>query len=525
MKTELASVVDQVGSLAVRRGWTDVGRLIDELLPSGRVRTLLAASKDADVEPVRQWIAATAPDAAVTVLPLEGLVDDPVPALAADRLMAVLECGRLLEPTAAQAIAEAFFARPAVSYAIVLAGAERIGSQDDMELVERMAWRLLVPDNEFGRTEGDLLAHRCLMWSNQDTAEFLEGRVRRDREALAGWLRDPRQAVDEIDLQRVLHVIEAAEQQTYDTTQPAPKDLARHARRLARSRDALAELRRRLARRLDTDAASLKRQLVASLQALEQDLLQGLKPQLERGLHDSPGTDTRLLVAGYVNEGIERWQRGATELLRSRYAEIEAETEVLLQGTDWAAVNEVAAGTPHAPYPDALFEGLLASPEFRLVDRAIPDDVAGTRPQSGRETIALVRMAVAGSIVMAVAALLLGPVGPVGLVAAGAAGMIGERLLDRLISRRDAARLSETDARIVITELIRRAVATVREHTEHSIVPLRNRLNKELQTLERAMDEAVAKARQAGDQEPLTDPDREALAEARRQALSATTGP
>jgi hypothetical protein len=295
------------------------------------------------------------------------------------------------------------------------------------------------------------------------------------------------------------------------------------ARRYVRTREELAELRRRLARRLDADASSLERQLVASLQGLEQDLLNGLKPRLAQRLRAGTG-DTRQMLAEYVSEGIQRWQREATELLRSRYAEIESETDALFKGIDWATVNEVTTEAGHGRYPDALLLGLVASPEFRLVNQVSPDNLASAT-RTGKDGVVVVRMVVTGSIVMAAAALLLGPVAFAGLVTAGVAGMVGERLFDRLVAQRQAARLGEADARVVIAELVKQAVETVRGHVKHSVAPLRDRVTGDLRQLEAAMDRAVTESRKGNDQEPPADPDREQLADLQRRAVATAVDP
>ena len=524
MKAELTTVLDEVRVIASRRGWDDVEALTSALVSADASAILLAVPKGVNAEPLRRWIEEAAPGERVATVALEGLIDDPVPALTVDRLVTVVECGRLVEPAAAQAVAEAFFPRPPGSFAIVLVGAERIETEEDLKLVERMAWRLLVPEQAGGTATGDLLAHGCMLWSSGDPPAFLEGRVRRDRQALDGWLREPARAGDELDLRRILQAVELAEQRTYDeapAAEPVASDL--QARRYRRTREELSELRRRLARRLDADAASLERQLVASLQGLEQDLLNGLKPRLAQRLKAGSG-DTRQVLADYVSEGIQRWQREATELLRSRYAEIESETDALFKGIDWAAVNEVTADASHGRYPDALLQDLLTSPEFRLVNQVSPGGTAPSTRQ-GKDAVVVVRMVVAGSIVMAAAALLLGPVGFAGLMTAGVAGMVGERLFDRLVAQRQAARLGEADSRVVIAELVKQAVETVRGHVKHSVAPLRDRLTGDLRQIEAAMDRAVTESRKGNDQEPPGDPDREQLADLRRRAVAAAVDP
>ncbi len=84
------------------------------------------------------------PDIQLATLPLQELYLDPLPAVTAEKVIAVFECGRLIESDAVATIINSFFSRPFHSYAVVLNHAERIETENDLNLIERSVQRLLL---------------------------------------------------------------------------------------------------------------------------------------------------------------------------------------------------------------------------------------------------------------------------------------------------------------------------------------------------------------------------------------------
>src|SRR5215469_6833667 len=98
MDSELVSVLSDVQTLAKQRGWSRVADLAGDMLKKGGLPTILiAAAKSVNTDSFQNWIAGIAIDNEVTACSLERLAKDPLPALKADRVVAVFECGRLLE--------------------------------------------------------------------------------------------------------------------------------------------------------------------------------------------------------------------------------------------------------------------------------------------------------------------------------------------------------------------------------------------------------------------------------------------
>jgi hypothetical protein len=343
-------------------------------------------------------------------------------------------------------------------------------------------------------------------------------------DALTSWLREPVETDDALALRRVLHLIQAAEDAAYEqglSAATAAEDRALKALRLTHAREALAELRRRWVRRLDADASGLERQIAASLQGLEQDLLRGLQPYLSHRLSGGAigRADLRPLIVEYVNSGAESWQRRAEQMLSSRYSEIASETDTLFRGVDWDVVNEVAGG-PQRQYPSVLLEDLVAADGRLNLPQWHGASGTTTRPKSTTELVSLLRMAIAGSAVAVVAALLFSPAGPVVLLA-GVAGAGGARLFERVLDRRAAVRIGELESRAVISELIEETLGLVRTHIQQTVVPVRNHLAEELRRLEAMMDQALAATQEPTGASAGAERDRVWLAEVRDRAVDA----
>jgi hypothetical protein len=529
MNSELTAVLSDVRALAEQRGWTPVVELADDLLSKKPGAAVVAAPADVDTTAFRRWMAETEPNLKVTVLPLEGLSQDPLPAITADKVVAVFQCGTLLATDAAEAIVRAFFSRPAPSYAIVLSGAERIDSAEDLDLIERGAWRLLVPGPKPDWDQQDLLEHECYLWSAIGPISFLKPRVQRDMNALAAWLHNPMASANDLARVQMLYMLDLAEEFAYRSEAPAPGDTALWAQRLSHVRESLAQLRRRLIRRLDDDGSSIERQLTASLQTLEQDLLHNLRPYLQQRLPQSVSSMNaellKMIMVEYITASTERWRGQAEQLLLYRSAEIISETKVLLQGIDWSLVNELAARNgSEQTYPEALLRNMMSSSELHLLDTS---GLEGSLPASlprGTGFPSTMRATVAGTLVgtgvLAVTTYVLG-FGPIGLVAAGAAAVVSGGIVKGKLEREQSLSLTETHARSTITAVVREAISYIQEHTQQSFKPIREHIASELKALEAMLDRALQEVRHPADQAIPPNADRKRLDEYRRKVMPA----
>jgi hypothetical protein len=520
MNSELSAVLTDLRSLAEQRGWSPVAGLAGDLLAEkAGSAVLVAAAAEVETAAFERWLAANLPGARVTAVRLEDLAEDPAPALKAEKCIALFECGRLVEAGEVEAIAGAFFGRPAGSYAIVLAGAELIDDEEELDLVQKGVWRLLVPGPKPDWGKQDLLEHHCYLWSAGEPHAFLRLRVQRDVQSLGEWLRAPLADADGLAREGALYALDLADEQLRRGEREGHEAPPVHQQRIVEALETLSELRRRLVRRLDADAASIERQLTASLQTLEQDLLHDLRPHLQ-GVHrhsSFQADDLRQALTRFISDGVGRWQEGAQELIVARSGEIVAEVESLLTGMDWAVVNELAPAEGKEPYPRALLDGLTSSPEFQSLNGGFLGETAGADPET-MNIPAMMRAALAGTVVLAMGGLLLGPAG---FVAAGVTAVISAALLDRKVRHERSLREAEAYGRSAVRGVVRQSIATVREQTWQAVKPLRERLVTELKGLEGTLEQALDAARRPVDAPSAGNPDRELLAGLRSRAVAA----
>lgn len=525
MNNKVAEVISGVRSLAEQKGWDRVVAAAGELLADGHgAKTLVAPAEGVDADAFRRWVAATA-GSETSALSLAALETDDWAALAADKVIALFECGRLIEAEAVEAVNNAFFTRPAASYAIVLCRADRLESEDELKLTLRNAWRLLVPDPKPDWSGQDLLERRCFLWSEAPPPDFAAASVARDREALGAWLGSAPADAEELERQRALHVLEFADEEVHGARseeQGGASDADVRARMLADTRDTLSEVRRRLARRLDADASSIARHITASLQTLEGNLLGGLRLHLQDrmpAVSSFTVPELRRILVSYVGERSAGWQRKTEEVLSERTREILSDTEELLQSVDWALINEVAVQMGRTEvYPPELRPSLtfgrdVASLGVSSVRAGGPARVNG---QDGLATA--IKVAVGGALATASAATF-------GLlVTGGAAAAVGTFMFSR--HRRERLKESEQYGVGFVKEAITTAIANVHEQTGLAMSPLRERITGWLRGVEDMLDEALHKTYMAShqSQQPADEDARELLDEYRRRLAATGAG-
>ena len=485
-------VVQGMRDLAARRGWKSVEDLAAAIL-SRRTRReiLLAHGAGVDATPLRNWMQQTADPAEITEAPIGEIAAPPFSAWFATKLVAVFECGRALDAAAATAIAEQFLTRPLESFAIVFTHAERLKSPEDLDQMERAIWRLVVPDPKREWQRQDLLAYQCYLWSASEPNEFLRDRCRRDAEELAALLRRPLADpdVELLDRAQVSRLLDFAEGFT-PATHPARDG---DAGRLRRARVEVAEVRSRVARRMDGDAASLSAQVAASLLALEQDLLRRIEKVREgqSGLWKDTHVYSRKfqsLLEKCIEEGMTSWRLRLEVELDQRVAGIILETQTLLDRIDWDFVHAMA-GNPARP----------AAVSLRIpVDPHAP---ALEHTTSGPEWQDRVT----------------GVVALFGLAAALSTGLVATVAVSSLLAALGIARRGQSfeqsaqAARQAIHAMTRQAIPESRTAIQGAIAEYRDRLAAELSAIETTLDAAYAQAMKVPDGDSAAELDRAQL--------------
>jgi hypothetical protein len=443
---DLSAILDDAVTAAGKYHW-DRLRAFAAGLPDDHDPTVqLLASPDTESAALARWIASMARPAPVRTESLELIVEHPELAVQANRVIAALRCGELLTPETVESAAQVV-SRPAGSYLIVLTGAELIRSDDDLALVQRSIWRLiLAPDG--GEWSGQNLGeYHCVLWSDAETAAFLAERIGRDREMLTEWLSAEVNVADRLRAARVDRALDMAEPPSGQRlgTLPDP-DIA--ARRAASAREAAANGRRRVLDGLEANAQTAEREITASLAMHEQDLLKGVAAFIAQHRDEVADMATaRSLVGKYAEDGLRRWQAGAEASLRAQSERIADNLRSLVNGMEWPVIDRAGGPYPRTPFTAARLEtslpvGAPAVPEF-----------GGAR--KGQFASGAANVVVGGAIGASVGAAVGAGLGVAPGLIVGAAGGLA---LNRVLAERNAEHVTAR-ARTFITG----CVATTRE--------------------------------------------------------------
>jgi hypothetical protein len=509
--------------MAEQQQWRQVAEVAEEFLNGFAGTVLLATARDVDSEPLKKWLIANAPDIKLTMVSLESLTEDILPSLKAEKVVACFECGRLLEADAVDAVAQALFNRPAHTFAIVLNQAERIETSEELEMIERGVWRLLVADPMAATANEDLLEQDCYLWSESQSNSFMQNRLTRDSNALSGWLHRKASLDEELIRQQVLYVLNQAEAQQSPEASSEDESANPEKHQIRRTLETVVGFRRRLTRRLDADANSITRQLTISLQTLEQDLTADLGNFLLERFPRGTQVESRKveeLIGEHITRGTGRWRLQAEKLLANQNQETTSEAIDLLNDVDWQIINNVASNQgDRRAYPQALLKELSAMPELRLLYPGASSSVVEFTPQ-GESLSALLRSILAGSTVGAVAISLLG-LGPVGTVAAGVMALLSGSMVNRRIQRSHSLREAEEYGRTAIRDFIRHVVSYVQAQTQQALRPLRDAMTSQLRSLEEMLDRALSGTQSSPEMILKPDPSQEVLDSIRSKVMSA----
>jgi hypothetical protein len=469
------AVLAEVADLAAARGWASVTTFTGSLPAPGDRSITIIAAPEADAGPLAAWLGGLGDEARVAPAGLDGITADPAPALIANRVLVALRAGELLMPETVEGAAMVA-QRPAPSYLIVVTGAEEIRSREDLDAVERGLWRVLLGrDGEEWRGQ-DISARHCLLWSAGLPDGWLAERVTRDAGKLRAWAAGPVEVSGTLTRDRALCAIWLG---------------VSEAERPARAADLAAEVRglhARLLSRLEADAATTERQVVASLRILKQDLLLAM----------SSGAAGR--GADVVTQAVREWEFETARTLRQRSMDTDKQADELLDHVDWMLINELAPHPAGDSYPKAILWHLLPQPsslptgDWREVTsagpgRAAPDWTSALRAGSGGALIA------AG--VAAAALVFLGlPLVPAAGVAA--VGAIGGSLYQRHHTDEMLRNQQQADGRRQIETASANAVTAVREALAEQAAVIRDAVDGEFSGLEYALDARASATDMAG---------------------------
>jgi hypothetical protein len=520
----LRSVYEQTLAFAAQRDLKEVQQFL-AALPDGQDRTVqLLGARDVDLAGVREWIIAQDSTVPVQTDLLEPIGSEPAAALKANRAVAALQCGQLLLPDVVDATA-AVIARPRGTFAVVLIGADVLSGAEDLELVQRGLWRVLLGDPGVDWAGQDLTERACLLWSDSPVSDAVTHRVAADMRRLRDWIIGSAVDGDQLAEARAHCALELAERELARRTTAMPKPASTGHSDLRALCKAVGELRSRLLSRLDADLAAMEMQIAASLQTLEQDLLVGAEEHLTRYGGAMSGPALTAAVSAYLAEGGRAWRKEVVALVHARLERTSDQTADLLDGVDWEQVNAVARDVGAVGrYPDLIMERLRVGAPLSVPE---PDSVTLSAEKPGPVWVPTLRRATYGGVAAAVSLVVLGPV-LVPAVAAGALGAAGGALADIQMSGARDRRAAVTYARAAIAATMGKFASSVRAAVRQSTAPIRSAVSGEFDVLDSALSMAVQARPVDRDNGPHTkemNADTEILAQLRTALCSAESRP
>jgi hypothetical protein len=505
--SSVTTVLERTRSLAAERGWAGVSDFLSGLPAESDDSVLVLPAEGVRAEPLADWIAAAVRDVQVRTGPLEPVRDNPAAALAANRVVTVFQCGRLLNVEGVDAATE-ILSRPAASYAIVFVGAEAIRDLDELDLIERGIWQALVGEPGVRWGGQDLAERRCLLWSQAEAADAVAGRIARDRRLLEEWLQSPIAPSEALAGHRAAYALLLAERESAAAAaEVRADDPSARAARLRAVRDSVESLHRRLLYRLDDDAGLVERQITSSLELLQQDLLRKIRIRLEqKGNRLWRDGDVRQDVYAVIRAGIDGWRAETAAAMLRRAQQTGNETSELLDGVDWDLVNDVSAARGGASYPDIILQRIGASAEVALtIDEPMagPDLPAPGAPGGWAPKL---RIVACGAALAAVAAVFT-PLSVVPVVAVGAMGAVGGGLVNRYADAASGRRAAMAYSQTAVSQAISSVLATVREQLREATMPVRRAVAADFRAIEdmlhtAALQEVAPAATMPGRQPP-----------------------
>lgn len=428
-RDEHAALLADLRALATAERWGAVTSFLDRLASGSGGAILALLGQDVTAEPLLHTVTAVA--GPPVVRPLVEAVAEPDRTLAADRVLVIFRCGQLLGLEEAEA-ARAILQRPSGSYRIVFVDADRLVDRNELERVQRAAWRVLLADPTEDWRGQDLAERSCLLWATQPGTGFLADRLERDMKLLRDWLDTP-VAARPLATARIAQALDLAEDALAAKAPGAahaPAQAVGDAQRAARLRVAAAAVARGIDSRLESAGRSLDAEITASLDMAREDLRAGVAAHLKahcRNLGNRSAVDACLV--DYLEAGMRRWHAGPYSLAVRRAEHAFADAGQRLEDVDWAAVDRLLPPRPsghtyRAAATDALRFG-AAVPTYR------PDRPTLGAPPGRRDDNGVAYSIAGGAVGVTVAVLFHVPWVPT--LAAGAAGALGGRLLNQFL--------------------------------------------------------------------------------------------
>jgi hypothetical protein len=394
MTPEIENICSRLKGLCVTKDFELTLRLLDAFSNFGKQADLLvAAAPETEASLFADWIKESIGRLEVNLDPLATLSEQSPDGILAEKIVILIEGGKLIGLDTVELIAGLIHTRPADSYAIVLSRVAGICDAEELDLVERGAWRLLVPEPK-GRWNGQSLPdYRVFLWDVAPDQKFLTERIQKDSLELANWLRAPVENRTKLISWQLLRILDTAEKAGNSSLAQPSSPSSRDRKRLEQMTEQLDQVGQRVVRRLSVDRDFYARYLAASIQDLDRRLAKGLRKYLEQhlGLFETWNeTQVVSVLREYLNHNVTSWFERLQKESESQKKTMIQETAALFGGLDWEVINRWVPADPEGRvYPEQMihranirwadivkslderFKGLPETPDVGVVPRRL----------------------------------------------------------------------------------------------------------------------------------------------------------
>jgi hypothetical protein len=378
MRAKMIPVIDELQRLAREQDWQGMSADLNAMAESSEGCTaVIVAAAESDPNAFLMWAAAQGLGAGMDSATFREIN---LKARITPHLIAFFAADHLIEAAEVEAVAQNFFTRPAGSYVVVI-DVGNLCSEEDVRVVERSAWRLLVNDPPPNWTQAELVAHGVYFWSPGEVTDFLRGRVETDSRNLVEWLRGPGGAREELEAREAAEMVSVGEELFRQQRGRRLSGNAARVRELAATMDEITEFRDRLNRRLDSDAELLVAEVTAAMRSwsiLLKESINSTWSDVFRGNRTIATEMARSIVESKLREVSPVWAAGIGELIQTHRTEFKRDAGELYQFVNWKLINQVTRDSGvSADYPEALLAWAVAGGD-RLESR-----VTGGTPMGG----------------------------------------------------------------------------------------------------------------------------------------------
>ncbi len=384
MNAEFKSLAEDLKNLIEKRQWNEIKKQVETLLSgSGNDSLLVVSPVRVNASPFISWLKKSYPQLEILSCELESLNSESPHTITPDKVVIVFECGQTIDLDAVEVMNYFVFPRPISSYAIVFIHSEKILTSDELELIERGAWRLLIPEPKPAWNGQDLSNYSCYFWGENNPQDFLCTRLTKDKESLLGWLMKHGDNTL-VSYQNILRLICVAEEKIRLSQKQEEKG-ENNARKIRRILDSLGTLRRKLMYFLDDESSSLKNHIKSSLQTFDFELSSGWIGFLRNkhsSLHLYTLTDSEWIndCLAYISEGFKQWEKKG--ILETRNIEMMTEFKVLMDDVDWGSVKQVVScENVSLQYPDILFDKCHQIVELHEISSSVNQQHSLIKPE------------------------------------------------------------------------------------------------------------------------------------------------